>query len=122
MYRTDAFAPARAPRSPLAAPLVVDRPTPLLIAADLALLATNDPAAFRAVLGELAEALADARHLEGAGPFARAAERCARFVGEAGWQYGFCADDIAGDLDGAPPSLALTDKGSAALREVAAAA
>ena len=63
MYRTH-FAPAP-----------VKRRTPLLIAADLALLATQDPEAFRAVLGELAEALADARRLEGAGPFARAKRR-----------------------------------------------
>ena len=103
------FTPAPAPRSPLAVPLAVDRPTPLLIATDLALLATRDPAAFRAVLGELAETLADARHLEGAGPFACAAERCARFVGEAGWQYGFCADAIAGDLE--EPAASITAEG-----------
>ena len=104
MYRTDASAPA---------PAAVTRATPLLIAADLALLATRDPAAFRSVLSELAEALADARHLEGAGPFARAAERCARFVGEAGWQYGLFADDLAGDLD--ELAVTLTDAGRRAV-------
>ena len=97
MYRTD-FAPAPAPRSPLAVPEVV-RPTPLLLAADLALIASRDPAAFSTIMHELAEALDDVRHLEGHGPFHRAARACARRVNEAAYDYAAVADDIAGDLD-----------------------
>ena len=92
---------------PATSPAAVTRHTPVVLAADLAQLATQDPQAFAIVLHELADALADARYIEHHGPYVRAAERCAKFVADAAFQYGNVADDIAADLDDEQPELGL---------------
>ena len=98
---------------PATAPAAITRYTPIVLAVDLAQLASTDPAAYGRLMYEVAEALEDARHMEGAGPFARAAERSARYIRDSVVQYAMVADNLAADLD--ESTVTLTDAGRRAL-------